>query len=192
MRAGSTSESGVRGARERRRALSRAVLLLCVTLVALVASSSSALALSQRGHEFGFAFDAEGGGKAVAVNESLTEGNVYVGSGEEVKRFTCSATACSPTPFSSFKVQELEGIAIDNSGGPSEGHVYVATEEKIFRYNVAGEKCGLVLEGYKEGPGEQELFGEIHGIAVDAKGDLWVYHEESVTEFNGERKRTLL
>jgi hypothetical protein len=182
----SSCEASRRG-RSRSCAVPRGLFLLGLTVVALLASSSSALALSQRGHVFGFAFDSQseggGSGKAVAVNESLTEGNVYVGSGALVTRFTCGATGCTPfgTPF---KVKELESIAIDNSGGPSQGNVYVASEAKVFRYNAAGEKVGEPIEGYKE-PGEsKEEFGEIHGIAVDGKGNLWVYHEESVTEFD--------
>jgi hypothetical protein len=182
MREGASKGSGERRARSRSRAIVRLLMLCCLAVAGLLAWSAPALALSQRGHHFGFAFDQEGGAKAVAVNDSLSEGNVYAGSGEVVKRFTCSETAC--IPFSSFKVKELEGIAIDNSGGPSEGNVYVATEEKIFRYDANGVKVGEPIVGYKE-PGEaKEEFGEIHGIAVDANGDLWVYHEGSVTEFN--------
>jgi hypothetical protein len=180
--------SGGEGDRGRRCpcALLRGLLLACLTAVALLGISSSALALSQRGHQFGFAFNAGGGASAIAVNESLTEGNVYVGAGKSVSRFTCSATACSPSepPFKLDK-GEAESIAIDNSAeSPSKGNVYVASEEEVHRYNAKGEKLGEPIKGYEE-PGEsKEEFGEIHGIAVDAKGDLWVYHEESVTEFN--------
>jgi DNA-binding beta-propeller fold protein YncE len=188
MRAGASKGSGERRARARSRAVVRLLMLCCLAVAGLLAWSAPALALGQRGHHFGFAFDQEGGAKAVAVNESLSEGNVYVGSGEQVKRFTCTPTGCTPLTgeHSSFKPKEgsPESIAVDNSGGPSQGNVYVATEEKIYRFNAEGEKLGEPIVGYKE-PGEaKEEFGEIHGIAVDANGNLWVYHEESVTEFD--------
>jgi hypothetical protein len=183
------SRRGGEGGRGRRcpPVLSRGLLLASLTAVALLGISSSALALSQRGHQFAFAFDAEGGASAVAVNESLTEGNVYVGAGKSVSRFTCSTTACSPLPELTFTLDkgEVDSIAIDNSPeSPSKGNVYVASEEEVHRYNAKGEKLGEPIKNYKEPGGSKEEFGEINGIAVDAKGDLWVYHEAFVTEFN--------
>jgi DNA-binding beta-propeller fold protein YncE len=181
------------GAWGRARALRRFLVACSVLIGALLLWSASALALSQRGHEFSFAF--EGGfasPSGVAVNETLTAGNVYVAdSGNElVKRFTCTSSSC--TLFSSFKVKgSPESIAVDNNpASPSHGDVYVGNEEEfVYKFNAEGTKLAT-FNGFKEPGEEKELFGAIHGISVDANGDLYVYQEESIIHFDNKNPET--
>jgi DNA-binding beta-propeller fold protein YncE len=64
-------------------------------------------------------------------------------------------------------------VAVDNSGGPSEGDVYVGDRgtNTVYTFTAGG---GFVSEnsGLASGLG---AFGSLAGIAVDTSGDLWVY-----------------
>jgi hypothetical protein len=67
-------------------------------------------------------------------------------------------------------------IAVDNSGGSSQGDVYVAdsTTNVVSKFSATGEfissNDGSAVTSPIAGP-----FGPIAGIAVDSSGDLWVY-----------------
>lgn len=66
-------------------------------------------------------------------------------------------------------------IAVDNSGGPSNGDVYVAdtTTNTVTKYDANGNYIST-----NDGTGSGSAFGPLAGIAVSAKGDLWVYDSE--------------
>jgi DNA-binding beta-propeller fold protein YncE len=174
-------------ARRRSHALSRLVAFCCVLIGALLLWSAPALALSQRGHEFSFAFEgAFATPSGVAVNESLTEDNVYVADegNERIDRFTCSGTSC--TPLAPFKVPgEPRSIAVDNNpASPSFGDIYVATEEAAYKFNLSDPTKPAVFKTFKAPEEEKEELGEIHGIAVDKEGNFYVYRVESIVKFD--------
>jgi DNA-binding beta-propeller fold protein YncE len=171
---------------------------VATVLLALAACSSSALA--QARHVFERSFTPSGecalaspGG--VAVNE--TTGDIYVvdrGHGRVVH--LSSAGEC----ISHFKVKIAEAeegtvenasIAIDNNpASPSFGDVYVAATaaepESIQKYEANTKETGSKVEGKLAAISkseEEELFG-VHGVAVDATGDLYVYEEEGVVAYD--------
>jgi DNA-binding beta-propeller fold protein YncE len=175
-------------------ALRRLLAVGCVLIGALLLWSAPALALSQRGHEFSFSFEGGEGGfgnpSGVAVNEST--GIVYVADSgsERVQRFTCTSSSC--TFVSSFPVNgSPESIAVDNNpASPSHGDVYVGLEEEsVYKFGAEGEKL-TTFSGFKEPGEEKEEFGAIHGISVDANGDLYVYQEESIIHFDNKDPET--
>jgi hypothetical protein len=71
---------------------------------------------------------------------------------------------------------EPASIAVDNSGGPSQGDVYVSSigPASVSKFSASGtylsSNTGLAATFPVAGP-----FGGIAGIAVDASGNLWVY-----------------
>jgi DNA-binding beta-propeller fold protein YncE len=197
------------------RACHRSLAALCILVAAVALWSSPAFALSQRGHVFGFSFGKAGSGpgeisapSGVAVNEST--GDVYIvdRANQRVERFEKCASAVAAGERCKF-VSEFslksgadtltpDHIAVDNSGGPSAGDVYVSATAKaakaeteaqgeIFKFNAEGTELST-LKGAKEPGGTLEKFAEIHGLAVDATGLLWVYQgsEGAVDRFTGE------
>jgi DNA-binding beta-propeller fold protein YncE len=90
-----------------------------------------------------------------------------------------------------------EGLAIDNSSGPSAGDLYVANAEEhaILKFKPEVVEGKPVLKRIqtikrfrkKEVGAEEFLFEEeVHGIAVDAGGALWVYAgERTLLGFSG-------
>jgi len=91
--------------------------------------------------------------------------------------------------FNNVEGIAAEGIAIDNTGGPSGGDVYVVTDRfsphnVIEKFSSAGVPLGRVNTG--------EVLG-IGGVAVDATGVLWVWAYEGqggglIDSFSGAEK----
>jgi hypothetical protein len=133
----------------------------------------------------------------VAVNDET--GDVYVvdKGHNRVEEFNATGTAVlaefngsvgPPQPFSA-----PEAIAVDNSGSgvdPSKEDVYVADTGHgvIDKFSSIG-----VYEGQLTGtcaspgtcPGSVLPFGELHGVAVDPEGNVWVYEGEgNIDEFS--------
>jgi hypothetical protein len=181
------------------RALRRSCLLGLLAVVALLASSGSALAAGETEHVFERKFKAEGGcafvpnakeeleAGDVAVDEATGEIFVFDRGSNSVDRFS-SAGAC----LEHFKLGTAEkekgkagdeGLAVDNSpASPSFGDVYVVKGGKeqldaIYKLKVNGEgKLETIaeIETFNE-EGIEQPFEEIRGLAVDASGGLWVY-----------------
>jgi DNA-binding beta-propeller fold protein YncE len=199
---------GLRASDHVSHALRRSILALCVVVGGLLLLSSPALASGGMEHVFGHSFKGEGkcvfaepGG--VAVSDATGEVYVFDRATNAFDRFS-SAGAClnhRNVGIAEAGVAGNEGIAVDNSPtSPSTGDVYVvdAEEHAILKF-----KPGFKLEGttlkptlalvakikvFKEKvkvigeePEEHE-FEEIHGLAVDARGDLWVYQGEEVID----------
>ena len=183
-----------------RRVLRRSIAAFCVLVGGVLLWSAPALALSQRGHVFSFSFGGTGAGEGqfagpsgVAVHEvNATTDEVYVAdhANNRVERFKCTIKASPPEEhtcafLAQFEVPSPEGVAVDNSGGPSSGDVYVVDKAKknaIYKLRPEGETAlakVLILKGTKEQGGTVEPFEAIHGVAVDANGGLWVYQGES-------------
>jgi hypothetical protein len=180
--------------------LARATLLTASCMLAsLVVPSAPASALIARGHVFGSAFGAQGGGDGqfegpseVAADEAT--GEVYVvDSGNERVEVFKPGVGGAYEYVSQFKVRSPGAIAVDNSSGasdPSRGDVYVVgAEEKgeepsehdiVYEYSPSEAKVVEKLEAFKSGEGEEE-FSDISGLAVDSSGVLWVYWEEEGT-----------
>jgi DNA-binding beta-propeller fold protein YncE len=167
-------------------------------LLALLASSSSALARPT--HVFArsitpaseCALSSPGG---IAVNEAT--GDIYVvdRGHQRVVRFGASGEC-----LAHFKVKVAEAeegtvenssIAVDNNpASPSFGDVYVVANgsepEAIQKYEAGAKETANKVEGKLSAiktSEEEELFG-IHGVAVDATGNLYVYQEEGVVSYD--------
>lgn len=62
-------------------------------------------------------------------------------------------------------------VAVDNSGGPSNGDVYVAdySDKRVDKFNSSGQYLSS-FSGTKNG-----AFNSISGVATDPEGDVWIY-----------------
>ncbi|HEY2595762.1 MAG TPA: hypothetical protein VGK33_17865 [Chloroflexota bacterium] len=142
----------------------------------------------------------------MAVNDSSeapTAGDVYVvdkgnnrverftASGGYLSQFNASGTLPGEGPAApTGRFSGPEEIAVDNSGNaldPSLSDVYVADSghHVVDRFSAAGEYKSQITGTCAAGPctGE-EAFGELHGVAVDPSGNLWVYQGKSqIDEF---------
>ncbi len=171
----------------------------CALACVLVLGSASAVAGKGYLPGPGVLFGSEGSGDGqfiepagVAVNDSsepLVEpaaGDVYVvdRGNNRVERFGSTGVYVSQwdgsaTPAGSFSGPEE--IAVDDSGSladPSLWDVYVGDSghNVVDRFSATGEYLGQLTGTCAVGPctGE-EAFEELHGVAVDPSGNLWVY-----------------
>jgi len=172
-------------------------LALAVCAATLAISCSPASALISHGHVFAGVLEGTGehalvNPNGVAVDE--LSGEVYVADHtpghEQVERFKPNG-AGGYEFLSAFRVKAPEDIAIDNStseSDPSRGDVYVTGAEEegagpeehdtLYKFSPATGKV-LFKKALFHGKKEEELFPEdIHGLAVDAGGKLWMYYGE--------------
>ena len=158
---------------------------LGTVVVALALSCSPAVALTQRGHVFGYSFG-EAAAKAelsspagIAVDEASHEVYVVDRAKNRVDRFLCGGPATEPCTFaSSFEVPSPESIAVDDSSDESKGDVYVASSVRV---PAAEAFKGTVFKFTKEGTQIAKLtkvagepLGKVNGLAVIPNGDLWI------------------
>jgi DNA-binding beta-propeller fold protein YncE/Tol biopolymer transport system component len=199
-----------------RRVPCRSVAALCVVGAGLLLWSAPALALSQRGHVFGFSFGAEGKGageflhpSGIAVNNST--GDVYVAdrANNRVEEFkpelNSKGELIGEEPLTEFTVPYPESVAVDNStevSDPSKGDVYVvgtttaeAKEEKpedklVYKFGSEGEPITKLSKFKTKVKGSvAEEFGAILGVAADSSGALFVYQENGeIDRFNNAEK----
>jgi DNA-binding beta-propeller fold protein YncE len=184
-------------------AVRRSMLPLCVIAGGVLLSSAPALAAEVHHHldhtlSVGLAgkcLVSEPGG--VAVNNST--GDVYV---VDKLKHRIVRLSSSGACIGSFGGASPEAIAIDNSGGPSEGDLYVSVNSEVGseehtavnKYDAEGKLLKRIKRfqtTFEVTPFEHEEFaehGEIMGVAVDAKGGLWVYDSEVIYGFNNEEK----
>lgn len=102
----------------------------------------------------------------------------------------CTAGTPGSTPG---ELTTPEAIAVDNSSGPSQGDVYVAdtTDDVVSKFNSSGELIRTwgdegQLTGSAIASPPAKLSGPFHhpeGIAIDQSGNLWVYSETDMYEF---------
>jgi len=176
-----------------------------VLLGALSLTSAPALALSQRGHAFSFAFGEPGKTTktkeagpgqfyeptAIAVNNST--GEVYVADrrNKRVQQFkpvlNSGSELVGEQYVRSFAVSNPQSIAVDNStssSDPSKGDVYVAggpAVKDLDKFTSEGVPIYENVGKYKI-EGESEKFEVIEGIAVDTTGTVFVYQEGSTEQ----------
>ena len=100
-------------------------------------------------------------------------GDVYVLDlgNDEVVRYTSNgafvdALSGADVAGGTFGFGGEDDIAVDNSGGATQGYVYVASElgSNVVAYDAAGN---LIWQGMPAG------FSDVCGVAVDASGQLW-------------------
>jgi DNA-binding beta-propeller fold protein YncE len=171
---------------------------LGTVVVALALSCSPAVALTQRGHVFGYSFG-EAAAKAelsspvgIAVDEASHEVYVVDRAKNRVDRFACGGPATEPCTFvKSFEVPSPESIAVDNSSDESQGDVYVASSVRVPAAEVFK---GTVFKFTKEGTQITKLtkvagepLGKVNGLAVTPNGELWIEQGEqgNIDRFTG-------
>jgi hypothetical protein len=154
----------------------RACLAVLAVLAGMLALSAPALADGEVSYVFGSSFKGEGlcavtEPGAVAVNEA--SGDVYV-----LDRATSAAARFGPSgeclgriePAKASKLGvSVDGIAVDNSASsPSFGDVYVVVQggKAVAKYTPEGALLSTITNEFEQ----------IHGVAVDTNGTLWVYH----------------
>ncbi len=159
-----------------------------VMLAGLAVYSSSALALSQRGHVFGFSFDhaAAGALSSVAVDEETQVAYVVNHATKVVEPFAVDAEGKTAEAQASFAVPSPEAIAVDNSHNPedpSRNDVYVSSTKvlaevakgAIFKFEN-GVQIAKITK-FQTPAGELQTLGRISGLAVGSGGTLWVSGE---------------
>jgi hypothetical protein len=171
----------------------RTLALLVALLAASLTSAVPALALSQRGHVFSFAFGAAGKGAGrftapdgIAVSSST--GDVYVSDRahkfvEEFEPVLENGVLANENYVREFEVPYASSIAVDNSGegsDPSQGDVYVVggkLANNLYKFNANGEQIGEPLKRFGK-----TKFEPIDGIAVDSSGAVFVYQENGAID----------
>jgi len=164
-------------------AASRAVAALVVLLAASLLLSAPALAISQRGHEFSFAFGSFADPAGVGV--SATTGDVYVSdlSHKRVQQFEPvveGERVVNEKYLREIKVGAPGAIAVDNSTegeDPSRGDVYVVSGGHAIEKLGPGPegKPIATIQAFQTGGGKSKKLAGIEGIAVDASGHLFVH-----------------
>ncbi len=159
-------------------------LLFSIVFAFLALTATPALAA--RGHVFDKSFSEKGTGNGqlegpagIAINEEKDYVYVVDAGNDRVEYFSGTTDAYvgqfngSATPAGSF--ESPESIAVDNDpSSPSHGDVYVADvgHNVIDKFSATGTYIG------------QLDVNSINGVAVNARGELWVYSSGSVGYFN--------
>jgi hypothetical protein len=177
---------------------------LCVASILTVLACAAAPALAGKGYQLRGEFAAQGGALAVdeSSDPSLAafKNDIYVADGGKVERYEpvpgpsavlkSEFTGAETPPSGSFSAGR---IAVDNSSeslDPSAGDVYVldGANEVVDKFTAGGVYTGEQLTGTCENDEEalpcagsklgHPISFETVGagaVAVDAKGDVWVY-----------------
>jgi hypothetical protein len=160
----------------------RACLGLLAVLAGMLALSAPALADGEASYMLGSSFKGEGPCAvsepgALAVNEA--SGDVYV-----LDRATSAVARFGPSgeclgriePAKATKLGvSVDGLAVDNSASsPSFGDVYVVAQggKAVAKYTPEGTLLSTITNEFEQ----------IHGVAVDTKGTLWVYQGKTAEE----------
>jgi DNA-binding beta-propeller fold protein YncE len=158
------------------------VSTLCASLVLVVLTSTSALALT--GHAFSTSFSGSGANalsdpQGVAIAQSTGEVYVVDSAHSRVEIFSASGNFISAfgsagSGNGKFKAPPKQ-IAVDNSG-PLPGDVYVidGNGSQVDVFNARGEYQGRITKGDLSAAGKLVELGLMRGIAVDAQGNLWI------------------
>ncbi len=183
--------------------LSIASAVFAVFALAVMAFSSTASAAVVRPfvEEFGSA-EKPSLNQPIAVAVDQQTGDVYVaeyGGTRSIRRFHANGT---PAKFGALASNVIDGapgepdatpegeftffnppwtqIAIDESGGPTNGDIYVTPQSNgfgvIYIFNSEGEYIGLLSEFHKgqQAAGPFQKMGGTRGVAIDSSGNVYV------------------
>jgi hypothetical protein len=168
-----------------------APLVLILAVAAGMAFSAPALAAvehTKTGEFTGAETPAKSFGSASGVAVDATTGDVYVAdvAHNVVDRFDASGKYLSQltgaeTPATTFALSSPAEMAVDDStvaGDPSRGDVYVldAGNGAIDKFASASAAVPGKYLGQVGGP----YLAALNGVAVDGRGDVWVYDAEVV------------
>ncbi len=118
----------------------------------------------------------------------------FNGSGTLPGEGIAAGSGGKPGEISTGRFSSPEQIAVDNStevGDPSKGDVYVVDtgHEVIDKFSATGAYLGQFTEGCTPKPGcsvgALNRFGDVHAVAVDLSGNLWLYGGPDGVEFGG-------
>jgi hypothetical protein len=173
----------------------RALAALSLALASLLALSSSALADGEVSYAFGSSFKAEGAcvmtePSETAVNESTGDVYVFDRATSFVYRFAANGECLGVLTHGAAKKAGagIGGLAVDNaSASPSFGDVYVeALTNTVNKFSAQGAFLSTITNEFEQ----------IHGVAVDNGGTLWVYQgkgeETSLESFTDEATNVFL
>jgi hypothetical protein len=188
---GTSRVSGLGGdGRMRAVALLAALALSCGALSSVSQSAFAAGAFTLES-SFGSPGEALGqleGPGAMTVDARTGDVLVVDAKNERIEKFeprgegAYTPIAVLTSPHGSFKLKPESGVAVDNSTGASAGDVYVASGKYVYQFKPqAGSPSGYeatatVLESQTE-----EI---VHGLAVDANGDVYVTFGASLSVFS--------
>jgi DNA-binding beta-propeller fold protein YncE len=170
---------------------SAAALLGVLGMLAL--GSSPAMAISQRGHVFAFAFGSLASPGGVGVDAA--SGDVYASDTghnrvDVYEPIFASGELTGEKSLSELKVTSPTAIAVDNSASgsdPSQNDVYVVTKgHTIEKLNPEGQLLETIKQVEASGSTKKQKFGVIAGIAVDTNGNLFVAVQAGPTQEAGQ------
>jgi DNA-binding beta-propeller fold protein YncE len=159
------------------------VLVLAVCICGLALSSTPAWAVE--GHTFATSFAGSGASalskpKGLAINQKKGEVYVVDSANSRVEIFSSSGTfvkAFGKAGTGNGEFKEPTEIAVDNSGGATEGDVYVVDSGnkrvEIFSADGVFEKEVSKTEINAVEP--KSGLEAIESVAIDGGGDLWIY-----------------
>ena len=168
----------------RRRAGLRSAATLVGLIGVLVCACSPALAASQRGHAFSFAFGSFESPAGVGVDSAT--GDVYVADTGHKRVLVYepvfeSGQVTGEKVLRELKVSSPTAIAVDNSttgGDPSSGDVYVVDKRHaIEKFNAEGQPIETIKQFEVGEAKKKKKFAGIDGLAVDSSGNLFVLQE---------------
>ncbi len=165
-------------------------------LTAALLWCAPALALSQRGHTFSFAYGSAGKGEGqfkeptgVAVNDGT--GDTYIADGKnkrvvQLEPLVENGAVIGEHWARSFEVPSPSQVAVDNStetSDPSRSDVYVvgSAGRAIYKFSAEGVAVGEALKRFEvseHGVTSKAKLEGIEGIAVDSDGRLFVYQKD--------------
>ena len=122
----------------------------------------------------------------IGVDEST--GAVIVASHEALYRFTAAGvsqpfSAVAPKTTVPEEVINEGALAVDNSGGATQGRIYSFSRGEVLR---AHEASGGVTEG-RFPIGSANYTGQTCGVSVDSQGNIWRHSNgDPLLEFNGQ------
>jgi len=150
-----------------------ASFVLFMAVLALGASSALAGEVHNFSKSFGAGELSLGSQSNLAIDQE--SGEVYVADtgNSRIAKFNAAGVADG----SLATVTTPTFVAVDNSGGSSNGDIYVvdSSDNSITKL----DPLGLPVSGWGTA-GHLGGLGEIAGIAVDPAGDLWAYNTESI------------
>jgi DNA-binding beta-propeller fold protein YncE len=146
----------------------------------------------------------EGANRVVRFDEKGVFQSEFNGSGLIAGEGTAAGFGGQTGEVETGTFNKPQTIAVDNScfqlklsepqckaQDPSNGDVYVvdAGNEVIDKYSADGEYVGQITE---EGKGERATYG-LTGVAVDAKGRVWVWQESNeISQFTNESQNAFV